>query len=63
MCVDLLFLRLFSYNSPIGACSYCKGLGVTYEPDENKMVPDNELTINEGAIEYFKKSINTDSID
>jgi excinuclease ABC subunit A len=32
--------RLFSFNSPTGACPHCKGLGFTYEPDENRMIPD-----------------------
>jgi excinuclease ABC subunit A len=43
--------RLFSFNSPTGACDYCKGLGFTYEPDEEKMVPDPDLSINDGGIE------------
>ena len=55
--------RLFSFNSPIGACPYCKGLGFTYEPDELKMVPDPELSINEGGLVYFKNTVNTDTID
>jgi excinuclease ABC subunit A len=32
--------RLFSFNSPTGACDVCKGLGYTFEPDENKMIPN-----------------------
>jgi excinuclease ABC subunit A len=55
--------RLFSFNSPTGACPHCKGLGFTYEPDESKMIPDYEKTINEGGIDYFKNSVNTDSLD
>ncbi|QZX49220.1 excinuclease ABC subunit UvrA [Mycoplasma sp. E35C] len=55
--------RLFSFNSPIGACDYCKGLGFTFEPDVDKIIPDKNLTINEGAIDYFKNTINTSSND
>lgn len=46
--------RFFSFNSPIGACKSCNGLGLTYEPDVNKIIPYKNLTINEGAISYFK---------
>ncbi len=55
--------KLFSFNSPIGACEKCKGLGVTFEPSEEKMVPAPELTINQGAIDFFKNTVNTLSID
>jgi excinuclease ABC subunit A len=55
--------RLFSFNAPIGACPYCKGLGFTYEPDESKMFPNKNLSINEGGIEYFKNTVNSQSID
>lgn len=55
--------RLFSFNSPIGACPVCKGLGVTFEPDENKMVPNPELSITEGGIEYYKNTVGTKNIE
>ena len=55
--------RLFSFNSPIGACPVCKGLGVTFEPDENKMVPNPELSITEGGIEYYKNTVCTKNIE
>lgn len=55
--------RLFSFNAPIGACPNCKGLGFTYEPDEAKMFPNKDLSINDGGIEYFKNTVNTTSID
>jgi excinuclease ABC subunit A len=55
--------RLFSFNSPIGACPHCKGLGFTYEPDENKMIPNKDLSINEGGIDYFKNTVNSTSLD
>ncbi|MDR0545338.1 MAG: excinuclease ABC subunit UvrA, partial [Mycoplasmataceae bacterium] len=55
--------RLFSFNAPIGACSHCKGLGFIYEPDRNKMIPDYNLSINDGGIDYFKNTVNTTSLD
>lgn len=40
----------FSFNSPYGWCNDCYGLGEKKEIDENKIIPDRNLTINEGAI-------------
>ncbi|KKP70528.1 MAG: UvrABC system protein A [Candidatus Moranbacteria bacterium GW2011_GWE2_35_2-] len=42
--------RLFSFNSPFGACSACEGLGVKKEIDASLIVPDENKTINEGGI-------------
>ena len=42
--------RLFSFNSPIGACDECLGLGELKEPDINLIVPDQELSLNQGCI-------------
>ncbi len=42
--------RLFSFNSPYGACSYCTGIGSTMEVDKNLIVPNLNLTIAEGGI-------------
>lgn len=42
--------RLFSFNSPYGACEECEGLGSKKEIDENLIVPDKSKTIGEGAI-------------
>lgn len=40
----------FSFNSPYGACSACKGLGQVYTVDMKAVIPDDALTINEGGI-------------
>jgi excinuclease ABC subunit A len=40
----------FSFNSPYGACSVCKGLGQVYTVDMSAIIPDNSLSINEGGI-------------
>ena len=41
--------NLFSFNSPEGACPHCKGLGVINEVDMKKVIPDNSLSIYQGA--------------
>ncbi len=55
--------RLFSFNSPLGACENCNGLGFTYEPDELKMFPEPNLSINEGGIDFFKNTVNSTNLD
>ncbi|MGZ8831428.1 MAG: excinuclease ABC subunit UvrA, partial [Thermoanaerobaculia bacterium] len=47
--------RLFSFNSPYGACARCSGLGVLLEVDERKIVPDPTRSINDGAIAIWKE--------
>ncbi|HEX2836301.1 MAG TPA: excinuclease ABC subunit UvrA [Thermoanaerobaculia bacterium] len=47
--------RLFSFNSPYGACSNCSGLGVLLEIDERKIVPDGSKTLEEGALALWKE--------
>jgi excinuclease ABC subunit A len=47
--------RLFSFNSPFGACPRCSGLGVLLEIDERKIVPDPAKSIEEGAIAIWKE--------
>ena len=42
--------RLFSFNSPFGACEACEGLGVKKEIDPERMIPDKNKTIAEGGI-------------
>lgn len=42
--------QLFSFNSPIGACAVCDGLGQTMEVDVDRIVPDQTKTLAEGAI-------------
>ncbi len=47
--------RLFSFNSPYGACPRCSGLGVLLEIDERKIIPDPSKSIEEGAIALWKE--------
>ncbi len=46
----------FSFNSPRGACPYCKGLGVVTEIDREKVIPDPSLSIAEGGIAPLGKA-------
>lgn len=49
----------FSFNSPQGACPYCKGLGYVDEVDREKIIPDPSLSIHDGAIVPLGKYRNT----
>lgn len=42
--------RMFSFNSPFGACERCDGIGIKLEVDVDLVIPNKELTLNEGAI-------------
>src|SRR5215210_1373514 len=42
--------RTFSFNTPQGACPDCQGLGSKLEIDPERIIPDNDRTLNEGAI-------------
>jgi len=55
-CVDCNFsmppleTRMFSFNSPWGACDDCNGLGIKKKINEDLLIPDKKKSINEGAI-------------
>ena len=40
----------FSFNSPYGACPFCNGLGEITQVDEDKIIPDNNKSLNEGGL-------------
>ena len=42
--------RSFSFNSPFGACPECSGIGTKLEVDEDLLIPDDSISIYEGAI-------------
>ena len=48
--------RLFSFNSPYGACEECEGIGIKLNVDPKLVVPDEKKTIAEGAILPWSKS-------
>ena len=57
--------RNFSFNSPYGACDHCNGLGSVFEVDPELVVPNPDLSLDEGAIapwssghnRYFKRLV------
>jgi excinuclease ABC subunit A len=48
--------RLFSFNSPYGACEECEGIGHNLNVDPNLVVPDTKKSLQDGAIEPWAKS-------
>jgi excinuclease ABC subunit A len=50
--------RLFSFNNPFGACPGCSGLGVTLEFDPDLLIPNKELSFNDGAIIPYNPDAN-----
>ncbi|MFH0968334.1 MAG: excinuclease ABC subunit UvrA, partial [Methanobacteriota archaeon] len=46
--------RMFSFNSPFGACPECKGLGIRMDFDHELIIPDKEKSIAEGAIATYR---------
>ena len=51
------FPNLFSFNSPQGACPECHGFGDLAVIDEDKIIPDNQLSLEEGAVEPWTKPV------
>ncbi|HDS84914.1 MAG TPA: excinuclease ABC subunit UvrA [Phycisphaerales bacterium] len=47
--------RLFSFNSPYGACPACDGLGTILEFDPDLIVPDKSISLENGAVEAWRK--------
>ncbi len=55
--------RLFSFNAPLGSCPSCNGLGIKQEAAEDLIVPNENFSLNQGAIEYFKNQIDGNTIE
>ena len=51
--------RMFSFNSPYGACPNCDGLGSKLEVDPDLVVPDPSLSIQEGAVQAWSNPVTT----
>ena len=51
--------RLFSFNAPFGSCPDCDGLGIKLEVDLDLVVPDDRLTLREGALALGIRSLPT----
>lgn len=54
--IDELSPRMFSFNSPFGACPTCDGLGSRMEIDPDLVVPNTNLSLRDGAIEPWSTS-------
>ena len=48
--------RMFSFNSPYGACTACDGLGTKLEFDPDLIVPDKSLSLFDGAVEAWRRT-------
>ena len=54
--------RLFSFNAPSGSCPDCHGLGIKREADILRIIPDMSLSIQQGAITFYKNMIGTTNL-
>ncbi|NLZ15722.1 MAG: excinuclease ABC subunit UvrA [Erysipelotrichaceae bacterium] len=55
--------RLFSFNSPLGFCPECKGLGMKREADQRKIIPNPRLSIRSGAIKHYANIVDTTNLE
>ena len=56
MAFDELQPRMFSFNSPFGACEACNGLGIKMEFDPDLIIPDKDLCLADGAVAMYRNS-------
>ncbi len=54
--IEEISTRMFSFNSPFGMCNSCEGLGFHKQVDPELIIPNKELSINEGAISPYANS-------
>ena len=57
MAFEELQPRMFSFNSPFGACEACNGLGIRMEFDPDLIIPDKELCIADGTVALYRNAI------
>ena len=55
--------RLFSFNSPLGACDSCNGVGVKQFLDVELLIPDDEKSISQGGLIYYKNIVNSENLE
>lgn len=55
--------RLFSFNSPLGCCPECNGLGMKREADPDLIMPNKDLSILEGGIEYYRHMLGSQNLE
>jgi excinuclease ABC subunit A len=51
--------RMFSFNSPFGACEECNGLGIKMEFDPDLIIPDKSLSIADGAVALYRNYLDS----
>lgn len=56
LALDEIEPRTFSFNAPYGACPHCTGLGTLREVDPELVIPDEDLSLSEGAIHPWANS-------
>ncbi len=57
MAFEELQPRMFSFNSPFGACESCNGLGIRMEFDPDLIIPDKDQCIADGAVALYRNAI------
>lgn len=55
--------RLFSFNAPLGCCPDCKGLGMKREADPKVLIPDESLSLRQGAIRFYRNIVGTKNLE
>ncbi|MBQ1300684.1 MAG: excinuclease ABC subunit UvrA, partial [Erysipelotrichaceae bacterium] len=55
--------RLFSFNSPLGACPDCNGLGFKQKVDLDILMPDKFKSIRQGGLNYYKNIVDTENVE
>ncbi|HCX65948.1 MAG TPA: excinuclease ABC subunit UvrA, partial [Eubacteriaceae bacterium] len=51
--IDKLEPRMFSFNNPFGMCPHCNGLGSHKQVDQELLVPDEDKSLNKGAVAFY----------
>ena len=54
---------MFSFNAPVGACYDCKGLSIKLQVDLDVLIENDELSLNQGAISYFKHIAGSENLE
>ncbi len=61
--VPRLEARLFSFNSPLGACPDCNGLGFKQKVDLDILITDKNKSIRQGALNFYKNIVDTENVE
>ena len=61
--IEKLEPRLFSFNAPQGACPDCKGLSIKMQVDPDVLIQDDNLSLNQGALSYYKHIAGSENLE